>query len=48
MGTFKALMVKRLQQVPSERDLCQRLWKDDNLRELCDLEAEENPIILRS
>jgi transposase len=43
MGIFKALVVKRLQQIPSERELCKRLWKDDNLRELCDIEAEENP-----
>jgi len=43
MGIFKALMVKRLQQIPSERELCRRLWKDDNLRELCDIEAEQNP-----
>ena len=43
MGIFKALVVKRLQQVPSERELCRRLWKDDNLRELCDIEAEQNP-----
>jgi transposase len=43
MGIFKALIVKRLQQIPSERELCRRLWKDDNLRELCDIETEENP-----
>jgi len=43
IGIFKALIVKRLQQIPSERELCRRLWKDDNLRELCDIEAEQNP-----
>jgi len=43
MGIFKALMVKRLQQIPSERELCWRLWKDDNLRGLCDVESEQNP-----
>jgi transposase len=43
MGIFKALIVKRLQQIPSERELCRRLWKDDNLRELCDIEAEQKP-----
>jgi transposase len=43
MGIFKALMVKRFQQIPSERELCRRLWKDDDLRELCDIEAEQNP-----
>ena len=43
MGIFKALLAKRLQQIPSERELCRRLWTDDNLRELCDVEAEQNP-----
>src|SRR3990170_1497663 len=43
MGIFKALIVKRLQQIPSERELCRRMWKDDNIRELCDIEAEQNP-----
>lgn len=43
IGIFKALIVKRLQQIPSERELCRRLWKDENLRELCDIEAEQNP-----
>ena len=43
MGIFKALIAKRLQQVPSERELCRRMWKDDNIRELCDIEAEQNP-----
>ena len=43
MGIFKALIMKRLQQIPSERELCRRLWKDDSLRELCDIEVEENP-----
>ena len=26
-----------------ERELCRRLWTDDNLRMLCDVEAEQNP-----
>ncbi len=43
MGISKALIVKRLQQISSERELCRRLWKDDNLRELCDIETEQNP-----
>ncbi|MGA2309822.1 MAG: transposase [Candidatus Bathyarchaeia archaeon] len=43
IGIFKALIVKRLQQIPSERELCRRLWKDDNLREICDIETEQNP-----
>jgi transposase len=43
LGIFKALMVKRFWQIPSERELCRRLWKDDNLRELCDIESEQRP-----
>ena len=43
MGIFKALIIKRLQQIPSERELCRRMWKDDNIRELCNIEAEEKP-----
>ena len=43
MGIFKALIAKRFQQIPSERELCRRLWKDDNLSELCDIEAQQNP-----
>jgi hypothetical protein len=47
MGIFKALMVKRLQQIPSERELCRRMWKDDNLRELCDTKRNRILIIHR-
>jgi transposase len=43
LGIFKALMVKRLQQVSSERELYRRLWSDADLRELCDLEDEQKP-----
>jgi len=43
MGIFKALVVKRLLQIPSERELCRRLWKDDNLRQICDIEADQRP-----
>ena len=43
IGIFKALLAKRLQQIPSERELCRRLWNDDNLRELCDIEADQDP-----
>ena len=48
MGILKALLAKRLQQIPSERELCRRLWTDDNLRMLCDVEAEQILIIHRS
>jgi IS5 family transposase len=43
IGIFKALMVKRLQQVPSDRELYRRLWNDPGLREVCDLEDEQKP-----
>ena len=31
MGIFKALMVKRLQQVTSDRELYRRLWSDPEM-----------------
>jgi len=43
IGIFKALIVERLQQIPSDRELYRRLWKDEDLRELCDIEDEEKP-----
>jgi IS5 family transposase len=43
MGVFKALMMKRLQQVPSDRELYRRLWNDPELREVCDIEDHEKP-----
>ena len=43
MGIFKALMVKRVQQISSDRELYRRLWSDPDLRELCDLEEEQKP-----
>jgi IS5 family transposase len=44
MGVFKALILRRVQQVPSDRELCRRLWNDSELRMLCDIEAENKPI----
>ena len=43
MGIFKALIIKRVQQVPSDRELCRRLWNDPELRMICDVEAEQKP-----
>ena len=43
MGIFKALMVKRLRQIPSDRELYRRLWDDEALREICDIEEREKP-----
>jgi IS5 family transposase len=43
IGIFKALVVKRVKQIPSDRELYRRLWYDQDLREVCDIEADEKP-----
>ena len=43
LGIFKALIIKRAKQIPSDRELYRRLWIDQTLREICDIEAEEKP-----
>jgi transposase len=43
LGIFKALMVKRLRNIPSDRELYRRLWNDESLREICDIEDPEKP-----
>ena len=43
MGVFKALMIKRLQQVPSDRELYRRLWNNPELRLVCDIEDQQKP-----
>lgn len=43
MGIFQALVVKRLRQIPSDRELYRRLWDDPTLREICDIEDRERP-----
>jgi len=43
VGIFKALVVKRLRQIPSDRELYRRLWDDPLLREICDIEDRERP-----
>ena len=43
IGIFKALIVKRVKQIPSDRELYRRLWNDPDLREVCDIEAEQKP-----
>ena len=43
MCIFKALIVKRLRQIPSDRELYRRLWNDPELRRICDIEGEEKP-----
>ena len=37
-GIFKALMVKQLRHIPSDRELYRRLWNDEALRLICDIE----------
>jgi transposase len=43
VGIFKALIIKRVQQIPSDRELYRRLWRDPDLREVCDIEEAEKP-----
>ena len=43
MGIFKALIIKRVRQIPSDRELYRRLWKDPELTEICDIEEEQKP-----
>jgi len=43
LGIFKALMVKQLRHIPSDRELYRRLWNNENLREICDIEEREKP-----
>jgi len=33
-GIFKALIVKQLRKIPSDRELYRRLWNDEALREI--------------
>jgi len=43
LGIFKALIVKQLRNIPSDRELYRRLWNDETLREICDIEDHEKP-----
>ena len=43
LGIFKALLTKRLRQIPSDRELYRRLWNDPLLRMICDIEEREKP-----
>jgi transposase len=43
IGIFKALIMKRVKQIPSDRELYRRLDNDQDLRELCDLEDYQKP-----
>jgi transposase len=43
LGIFKALIVKQLRNIPSDRELYRRLWNDEALREICLIEEREKP-----
>jgi transposase len=43
LGIFKALLTKRLRQIPSDREPYRRLWNDPTLRMICDIEEREKP-----
>ena len=43
LGIFKVLMVKQLRRIPSDRELYRRLWNDETLRMICDIEEREKP-----
>jgi transposase len=43
MSVFKALIIKRVRQLPSDRELCRQLWNDPEMRVICDVEAEQKP-----
>lgn len=43
MGIFKALMVKQLRRIPSDREFYRRLWNNEAIREICNIEDHEKP-----
>ena len=43
IGIFKALMVKQRRNIPSDRELYNRLWNDETFRTICDIEEREKP-----
>ena len=43
LGIFKALLIKQLRCIPSDRELYRRLWNDETLRLICDIEEREKP-----
>ena len=43
LGIFKALMIKQLRHIQSDRELYRRLWNDEALREICNIEEKEKP-----
>ena len=43
LGIFKALMIKQLRCIPSDRELYRRLWNDEAPRQICLIEEREKP-----
>ena len=43
IGIFKALIMKRVKQISSDKELYRRLSNDPDLREVCDIEDYEKP-----
>jgi hypothetical protein len=43
LGILKALIIKRVRGIPSDRELYRRLWRDPELRRLCDIKDYEKP-----
>ena len=43
LGIFKAHLLRRLRNVPSDRMLVRQMWKDPRLRRICDIEKNEPP-----
>jgi len=41
LSIFKALVVKRFRNIPSDREPYRRLWKESELRRICDIEEYE-------
>jgi transposase len=41
IGIFKALILKRVKQIPSDRELYRRLNNDQDLRKICNIEDYE-------
>jgi transposase len=43
IGIFKALIIKRIKHIPSDRELNRRLWTDPDLQEICNIEDNQKP-----
>src|SRR3990170_8834071 len=43
LGIFKAHLLRRLRNIPSDRMLVRQMWKDPRLKKICDIEEDEPP-----